>query len=962
MSLKLKVMPLAVAQVIAGGAFSVMAISPVMAQQAADQQQSVQRIEITGSNIRRADAETPSPVQVISADDMKKSGYTSVSEVLRNITANGQGTLSQSFASAFAAGASGVALRGLTVGDTLVLIDGHRMTQYPLSDDGERSFVDISAIPFDAIERIEVLKDGASAVYGSDAIAGVVNVILKKSYSGTNVTAETGTSQQGGGTTNHMSIIHGWGNLDEDGYAAYASLEFRKQDAIMLNQRQGQNWTNGDFSSVGGINTTPGSSGYFYGPVVSTPYFINSANTSQTAFGTGSCNATSFANNGCQYISPYAQLQPNTENINLLTSFTKKLQDGWEFDIKGSIFDSKAQQVNGTSPNIGNAGNINAGATGGGYLGNTAYSAGVAPHQVGIIPSFTVPVGYPGNPFSAPAYVQGLLSDLGAPTTDIDSKSYRLVAELSGTIGGWDVNSSLGLTRINTEQRYHNYLNYTSLDNALNYSAAAPNGAPGLYTFGGSNSAAVLNYISPLVQGMQSSTLDFAEVRGSRSLMTLAGGDLGIGTGASFVHRALDAPAAELFSSGIVGGGNAAYAIGQQNDASAYVELVAPVLKTLELDGAARVDHYDTYGNSFTPKFGFKYTPTDQVALRGTVSTGFRAPNAAEAGSTNSVFYYNAVNDPQLCASGNPNAPKSAPAYCASSGFFPSYFQTPNASLQPEKSKSATFGLILEPIKGWSTTLDYYYIDINNQIITSSELPGFSLAGAVRSPTPTQLNDGTFGPGAILYIPSTYVNANSTHTSGIEFETRYKFKMHEYGNLTTTLQITHMFDYIMDIGGTSYELAGTHGPAIVSGDTGNPKNRAQAIFSYDKGTLNVTTTLNWVGSYDLTDPSQGWNTCLIGATAQTTYFAGATSIPNQYCKVSSFLDTDLTARYQVNKNWTLHAGITNLFNQAPPIDIATYGALSGNVGAGFGMVPYNPSLAQSGAVGRFFNIGAAYKF
>src|ERR1700757_1697821 len=141
-----------------------------------------QTVTVTGSNVRRTDSETPSPVQVVTAQDIKNSGYTSVGDVLHNITANNMGSLSQSTPSAFAAGGSGVALRGLTVGATLVLIDGHRMASYPMPDDGERDFVDISSIPVDAIERIEVLKDGASAVYGSAADPRVVNANLKKSF------------------------------------------------------------------------------------------------------------------------------------------------------------------------------------------------------------------------------------------------------------------------------------------------------------------------------------------------------------------------------------------------------------------------------------------------------------------------------------------------------------------------------------------------------------------------------------------------------------------------------------------------------------------------------------------------------------------------------------------------------------------------------------------------------------
>src|SRR3984957_12360056 len=176
------------------------------------------QVVVTGSLIKRTDLETPSPVQVISEKDLVDSGYTNVSDVLRTLSANGSGTLNQGFGQAFAAGGSGIALRGLSVGDTLTLIDGQRMVSYPLSDDGERSFVDVSAIPINAVEGIDVVKDGASAVYGADAIAGVVNVKLKKSYVGTEFTAEAGTSQYGDGTTEHASGIWGMGDLASDGY------------------------------------------------------------------------------------------------------------------------------------------------------------------------------------------------------------------------------------------------------------------------------------------------------------------------------------------------------------------------------------------------------------------------------------------------------------------------------------------------------------------------------------------------------------------------------------------------------------------------------------------------------------------------------------------------------------------------------------------------------------------------
>ena len=317
----------ATARIAAAGALSGLAALPAFAQQSSDQQ-AVQRVEITGSNIRRADAELPSPVQVLTADDLQKSGYTTVAQVLQNITANGQGTLSQGFSQAFAAGASGISLRGLTTSATLVLIDGHRMAPYPLSDDGQRSFVDISNIPFDAVERIEVLKDGASATYGSDAMAGVVNIILKKSFVGTRVSVEGGVATEGGAGTVHASVMHGFGDYNEDGYNAYLSLEYRHENRVTYDQRKGDGlWQNLDWSGYGGINKTPGvitsvnpQPTVLGGPYLTNPNVAFSGATNSSVFNSSSaCSSyTMLAAGKCAWQSPDAELSPETQNINLL--------------------------------------------------------------------------------------------------------------------------------------------------------------------------------------------------------------------------------------------------------------------------------------------------------------------------------------------------------------------------------------------------------------------------------------------------------------------------------------------------------------------------------------------------------------------------------------------------------------------------------------------------------------------
>ena len=165
---------------------------PAMAQ---DTQGSIQRVEVTGSSIKRATAETASPIQVISREDIAKSGKATVAEYLQTLTADGAGSLPTGFGNGFAAGSTAISLRGLGATSTLVLLNGRRMAPFARADDGQKSFTDLSTVPMEAVERIEVLKDGASATYGADAIAGVVNIILRKDFTGLAFKAEAGESR-----------------------------------------------------------------------------------------------------------------------------------------------------------------------------------------------------------------------------------------------------------------------------------------------------------------------------------------------------------------------------------------------------------------------------------------------------------------------------------------------------------------------------------------------------------------------------------------------------------------------------------------------------------------------------------------------------------------------------------------------------------------------------------------------
>jgi len=871
---------------------------PATANEGADKVK-LSTVVVTGSNIRRISAETPSPVQTLKADDLKQSGYSNLADVLQGITANNMGSLSQGNASAFAAGGSGVALRGLTVGATLVLIDGHRMASYPMPDDGERDFVDIASIPFDAVERIEVLKDGASAVYGSDAMAGVVNVILKKSFKGVTISGETGVTGHGDGKVNHASITGGIGDLTGDGYNAYLSLEARHQDPVLLKSRPYLAIT--DWSKWGGTSDIFSSNGR-----------PNLAGNDQL------------------------QLQPRTSNLNLLGRVTKQLSDGWTANLQASVFTSKGEQV--------------------GVFNDV--SAGLQSFAFGPSNSQN-PIPNPaGNPYT---FIQSdgttpftdSLAQLGPQLQSTKTTSSRLVAELSGQLGDWDIDASLGVTRTETKLVSANFLSVQGFQGALNNGHFVPGQTLTI-------SPALRQEIAPTGYATSTNELNFVSVHGSRELMTLSGGPLSLGLGTDLISRKLNEGFPASFASGDQYSPIYSFAAGKQTVWAAYGELVAPVTKELELDAAARADHYDTYGNSATPKFGFKYVPSKSFTLRGTYAQGFRAPNPAEtghSGSTSGVL--NPLYDPVLCAGGNASTAID-PNQC---GIFITELQLSNPKLKPERSNSYTFGVILEPTEWFNVSVDYYNIRIKDQIIAvgllgQTQLNNPAAYGALiyrAAPDPTIPGENV---GPITYETYPFLNASVTNTSGLDLDLRTHWNLGEWGELRSEFNATHMLRYSMTFGGVNYAFAGTHGPSFVSGDTGAPRDRIQASLTWTQGPLELTGTANYISGISVLDPTANPNTCDFAL--KGTFPNGVPAQGQNFCSVPSFTSFNFAARYAVSKKFTVHASVTNLFDRHAPYDLQTFGS-TGN-GAQAGGAAYNPAMHQDGAIGRNYTVGASYTF
>lgn len=921
---------------------------------ATNSQNTLQEVVVTGSFIPRPALATPNPVQVVTLAQMKESGFTTTQQVLQQLTANGQGQLSQSFSGAFAEGAAGVALRGLTVGYTLVLIDGHRSAPYPIGDDGQRSFVDVANLPFDAIQRIEVLKDGASATYGSDAIAGVVNIITRKTYQGAQVTTDGGITSQGDGSNYRISGLFGLGDLQTSGHNAYIDLEFRKQNPILFADR-GSEYTNYNYAPLGGIDNRYGVPNEQNGgkPSYSQTGYVLDPKTGNIAGFMPGCNAASMAAGQCAIPDYWSQIQPPTKNINALGRFTQKLGDNWQASLEASYFESSAEQVNHperTQPF--------------GWQG-LAIGPGIAPTLSPVGAPTTIPSTNPSFPAGVALASAPLRYNFGPGIAETDSKTYRAVAELNGDLGQWGINVAAGYTEIGLRI---NNLNYPLLNNLQ----AALNSATDPFLVGQVNTASVLDFVMPAVGSNDNSKLHFVHAGATRPIVDLGGGPLSVAFGGDYYTHTQYSVAPLLVQEGLYPQGwiSNNFTIGKQTVTAGYVELDAPIVKQLDVDLAARYDHYNISGGKTSPKISFKYTPFRQFAVRGTAAKGFRAPGPAENGTAGQTFFAASISDPVLCPNpANATAPGNFVGQCTVS--VPS-IQSTNKYLKPETSKSFTLGLLYSPFHDISGSIDFYSIEIDDQIVSGG--PTTTVRSTNLNPIPQYQANGSVvnvAPpvGVIAYQATGYINANSTKTNGFDFELDYhhRFDHFEY---SSEAMWSYINKYDMVIGGTTYHLAGTHGPFIVSGDTGNPRSHVRWSNTVRVGAMSVTGTLSYISSFGVTDPSSiasagvPQDTCLealtnAGGAASLDFsnVVNAGRIPNAsgMCRVAHFTTFDLYASYDATEHLNLHGSVTNLFDAGAPNDWATYGAA-------LGLVPWNPSMHYQGAVGRAFMVGATLRF
>jgi iron complex outermembrane receptor protein len=908
---------------------------------------SVNEVVVTGSLIRRTNVETPSPVTVLTADALSKSGITNVSDAIRSISADNSGTIPNAFSDGFAAGSSGVALRGLTVNSTLVLIDGLRTANYPLPDDGVRGFVDLNTIPFSAVQQVEVLKDGASSIYGADAIGGVVNIIMKKTFTGEEADVELGGAQHGGGFSQHYTATVGVGDLETDRYNAYVDFEYQGDDRILASQRQFPLNTN-NLSSIGGNNNIGGQplneSGSIYGSVA--PATLTGGSVlSGVALGAptqllracGKPTVRSVDSAGdvycAQNFSDYTDIQPAEARVAALGRFTYQINATTQAYLMASyaendtLVDEPPSQIQASTP-------IN--------TNSIALPAILSNGKLN-----------PNDPFASlgeAALINYAFGDIPSYIR-LTNHMYRLVTGVEGSNWGWDWKGSLDFN--------HGALTTTAAG-FIYEPQLISDVQTGAYNFvdPASNSAAVRNALAPTLRKNSTSDLDSLDVSATRKLWDLPGGPLAVGIGGQVRYEAVDNPDINTNNEVAAGDGTVqpTYTFGHRNVESVFGELDAPIFDPLVINLSGRYDHYSDVGGNFSPKVGFKFTPAKWIAFRGTYSQGFRAPSFSESGKSLVIGYvpYSTL--------------ASAPASFNNAHGNDAYTQTEydlngstvgNPNIKPETSTSYTLGAVFEPTTWFNVSVDYYHIrkkDViggpNQGAILADYYAGHALpAGVTVIP---DIPDPLY-PNALprpLVIDEPYVNTNSVVTNGLDIDAQVKARLPYEVEWTSDFNLTDIFNFTYDNGGVSYDYVGSQAPYELSSGAGTPKYRANWANSFTYEKVNVTGTLYYVS------PIKETGVDATGSATSCLYANDNTGAPfPSGCNVGAFWDFDLTGRYNVTDHLYVYANIYDLFDTKPPLDPADYAG--GPYGLGSN---YNPTYAQAEAIGRAFKIGVHVKY
>ncbi|WP_445978500.1 TonB-dependent receptor [Stenotrophomonas muris] len=841
-------------------------------------------VRVTGSNIKRTDTEASNPVQVIGRQQLEQTGKATVADVLRSISANTGNASNETTNNGWASGSAGIGLRGLSQKNTLVLLNGRRLANYGFPAGGlSDTFVDLNALPLVAVERIEVLKDGASAVYGSDAVAGVVNIITRQNFEGAEIGGSFGGADQGGLREQNLKFVGGLGDLDTDGYNILFSLQGYNRERLDQDERNltrsgiytdkpGGRW-NG-WSAKGARYLVNG---------VSVPMLDANGNCPVGTTRVASAPIDGLAGDTCGFNqAPFTTLIPSTKRYQAYANGTFRLNDNVEAFGEVLYSQIKSAAWFGSSPFF---------TLESGRFALNANSGLAEPV------SSLLPANNPYNPYGRAIPIEYTFFDLGGTIKTNRSTAYRGVFGLRGTTANWDWEvAAFGARSSERESVSGGFANRWALADALatgSYNLLNPAATP----------QSVRDSINIATLRPAESKLQGVDAKISGSLGHTWAGEIGFAAGAEWRREKLDSNNPWQIDAGLQVRPAIAEVHGQRQVSAAYAEVNVPLASTLELSAAARADHYDDFGDAFSPKIGLRWQPLDFLLVRASASKGFRAPSLSENSNSTSIAY-GSVADPR-----DPDVPGSRQN--------PTFFTVGNNALKPERTKSVNFGVVLSPWANTNLSVDYYRIQLDNLVGTNN--------------TQTLVNDNVAGAvqrderGKLQAVYNRYQNLSELKTSGIDVELRQRIPTAALGDFTVSSAYTHVRDYRRPtvVGGPLVDYAGSNLGATL------PKDKATTTLDWKYGDFNAAVTWYYTSSYRQ---------------------EASTAAKAVQQRVGSYSQYDLYLAYTGIDKLTVYAKVQNLADKTPPYDASFPGIRA----------PYD--FSQYDLRGRYFTLGFDYRF
>ncbi|MCH2456226.1 MAG: TonB-dependent receptor [Idiomarina sp.] len=764
--------------------------------------QQPERIEVTGSRIKQVDMETASPVTTITAEDIQISGEPTVADVLNNASVNSFG--SWRGVSGYGSGGSAtsnVNMRGLGPNYTLVLLDGRRM---PGTSSSSGTAADTSKIPMAIVERIEILREGASAVYGSDAVAGVINIITKKDFTGLEFAYDGERPSADGGDSDRFTASTGFAT--NKGNITFTFENYRTDS--VFDRELWEFMGDSPYSSVpnGEVLNADGTGA---GEYTSADLCGTAENTFES--GDGRClyefgNVTKF----------FGDVEQNS----ILSNFNYNLTRDIQFRGRASASMSET---------------------------DTRYA--------GTPVSTNQPTMSADNPMN-PMGEELLLSMRSAQIGERDTRTeINNIDFLGGLVGYWDIGNGVDW-EVNGQYSKSSTRSFNSgLVNDRDIQRMIDSGEYDIFNTTGMafdewNSQMTDLYSEAAHTGLYRAEFDSTQIDGFLSTLLFDNGSVSMSglIGAEFERIDFTQQSDPQSASGNISGGSGGDDVFADRDrTSVYAEIQTALPYNIDVNAAVRYDEYDQQGDvggevvggtfdNVAPQLGIAWRATDSLLLRASWGESFRAPNMGEMFASEALSFETAV-DTMWCD----NPDNADPVYCAERGTQHKTWFGGTPDLQPEEGESLTVGAVYNITNNWSAELSYYDVKLDNKIeaISVDRLLQEEREGGIGS-NPLVVREG--GDGKIAAMYSYNENMASLETSGFDFKTNYNLRT-QYGNIGVKGEASYVRDYVEVTreGATPFDYAGIQD---------YPELRANVAVNWTKDNWGAAWTTYYIGPQD----------------------------------------------------------------------------------------------------------------